>query len=440
MQYILQESELSEQEGSGEEPQPDSADPTPPTQPEALEPEHTTDVSPEPGVIEGEVIVIDQEDTPADHTPRTQLPYWLHIPLTIVLCLLFVAGSLLTPVLTPTATITLLPVTRSISLTSIIQVTARHMPALTLTQRILVPATGHRHQDAARAHGVITMYNGQFHRLTIAAGTIFMGMDGVQVITDQVAVIPAGNPPSYGQASVPAHAVLPGAQGNIPAYDINTACCAPSVFAKNTTAFIGGAGARDIIVVTRADINTAVTSLLLALNQGEDAALRVQLHEGEALLPTACAPHIPADHQPGEEAQHDTITVSLTCGGIAYTAHDVYEDATKLLTARAATTLGADYAQIGATRITIDQASITNSRQGQAHMRVHVSGTVVYRITPAIQQRLTRLIAGKTREQAAALLVQYPGIAGVSITMRGGNRTLPQDPKAIRILVQYTPD
>ena len=55
--------------------------------------------------------------------------------------------------------------------------------------------------------------------------------------TGQDATIPAGNPPSYGQVTVAAHAIQSGSRGNIAAYDINEACCALSVLAKNTEPF-----------------------------------------------------------------------------------------------------------------------------------------------------------------------------------------------------------
>jgi hypothetical protein len=68
---------------------------------------------------------------------------------------------------------------------------------------------------------------------------------------------------------------------------------------------------------------------------------------------------------------------------------------------------------------------------------VQVTGTWVYQITPAMQQHLLRLIAGKTKQQASASLLQIPGIAGVQISAEGGNRTLPEDPRRIHIIVVY---
>jgi hypothetical protein len=438
---ILEEAELTDNT-SGQEQQPESPEPTTSPQPEeekteTQEQEVTALVTTEPEVIEGEVIEIEQPDLSEDHLPPKQKPYWLLIPCTIVLCLSIPGVSLLLPLLSPSATITIIPAEHTLTATAAIQVQGRQLPLLTLMQSLSAPATGKRHQDATRAAGTITFYNGLLTSQTVAAGTIFTGKDGVQIITDQAAHIPAGNPPSYGQVSVSAHAVLTGQQGNIPAYDINAACCATSVVAKNTRGFTGGASARDFFVVAGEDINTTVTSLLLALSRSENAALQAQLHPGEALAVSSCTPHVVSNHKPGDEANQVTVTVSETCGGIAYASHEVYADAVQLLTAQATTTLGAEYALLGDIQITIVRATIINRSQGRATMLVQVTGTWVYQITPDMQQHLLRLIAGKTTQQVGAMLLQLPGIAGVQISVKGGNRTLPEDPRGIHIIVIY---
>src|SRR6266699_3737559 len=246
---ILEEAELTDNT-SGQEQQPESPELTTSPQPEEEKPETqeqeiTALVPTEPEVIEGEFVEIEPQETTEDHRPPKQKPYWLLIPFTILFCLVFVAASFLFPLLTPTATVTIIPVERNITLTTAIQVHGRELPALTLIQSTTAPATGKQHQDPTRAAGTITFYNGLLSSQTVAAGTIVTGNDGVQIITDQAARIPAGNPPSYGQVTVSAHAVVAGPKGNVPAYDINTACCATSVVSKNTESFTGGAAARE---------------------------------------------------------------------------------------------------------------------------------------------------------------------------------------------------
>ena len=125
--YALTDATLT-QNTNEQEPQPEQ--------------ETTAIVSPEPDVIEGEVIELSPPESPEDQTPPKQKPFWLFIPLTLLFCLLFVADSFLVPLLSPSATIIIIPAMRTISLTTVIQVPARQLPALTLTQSTDIPATG----------------------------------------------------------------------------------------------------------------------------------------------------------------------------------------------------------------------------------------------------------------------------------------------------------
>ena len=406
-------------------------------QPEVQELEPIALVPAEPDVIEGEVIVIEPEEETADHLPPKQKPYWFLVPFTIFCCLVFLAGSYILPLLTPTATITIIPVEQTITTTAPIQVPGRALPPITLIQSTSVKATGYTHQDATRAVGTITFYNGSFTPQPIAQGTILTGHDRVQVITDQAAIIPAGNPPVYGHASVSAHTRIAGEQGNIPAYDINQACCANAVLAKNTEAFTGGAAARNARIVTRVDINNAVTSLLIMLDQSEDAALQAQLQPGEALIPPSCTPTVSSSHKPGDEATEVQITISEACGGFASVAAMLYAHATQLITAKSSTMLGATYSLIGDIQVNIIHATITDPTRGIASIVVKIDATYVYQLSPDEKQQLVQLIAGKTKQQAINTLMQFPGIQAASIHLAAGNTTLPADPNHIHIIVMY---
>ncbi len=423
-----------------EEAQPETQEPVPKTQEAAPEQETMALAPTEPDVIEGEVVIIEPPEPSEDYIPQKQKPYWLLVPFTILCCLLFLAGSCLLPLFTPTATITIIPIERTITATTATQVQARALAPLTLSQSATVPATGKRQQAATRAAGTITFYNGLLTSQTVAAGTILTGSDGIHFITEQSTTIPAANPPLEGQVTVSAHAITTGASGNIPAYDINQACCATSVLAKNTTAFTGGRNARAYSVVTKSDLANAQAVIQATLTKSEQAALTTQLNSGEALITPPCKPGVSSNHKPGDEATRVTVTVSDTCGGISYAAHDVNANATQMITAEAAERLGTGYSLIGDIQITIVQATVPSSHQGGAHIIVQVTGTWAYQITPRIQEQLAALIAGKTKQQAERTLLHVPGIARVQITLRGGNQTLPQDAKAIRILVQYNPD
>src|SRR5258708_13915119 len=87
------------------------------------------------------------------------------------------------------------------------------------------PTTGKGHQDATSAHGIVTFYNGAPSVQTVAVGTLLTGTNGVQVVTDQDAMIPAVVYPTLGQTTAPAHAVIGGPPGNIKAGQIYGPCC-----------------------------------------------------------------------------------------------------------------------------------------------------------------------------------------------------------------------
>src|SRR5713226_9208223 len=122
MQTITVEETALTQDTNEQEPQMDIAEPASTMQPEAPEQEITALVPAEPEVVDGEVIEIEPQESLEDNLPPKQKPYWLLIPFTVLCCLVFLAVSFLVPLLTPTATVTIIPVERSIITTAAIQV------------------------------------------------------------------------------------------------------------------------------------------------------------------------------------------------------------------------------------------------------------------------------------------------------------------------------
>ena len=234
----------------------------------------------------------------------------------------------------PLAHITLILKFQEVSTETSLQ-TGRILAPLQLSQSATVATTGRGHQDPKQATGTITFYNGQLNSVFIPAGTPFTGNDGTQIVTDQDANIPSANPPIEGQASVLAHAVNAGTQGNIPARDINTACCATAVLAVNLTPFQGGANERNFPFVTKADIENAAIPLKAAVTRSVTAALQTQLKGNEQLVTLPCAPQVSADHQINEEASSVKVTATLTCSGVAYNQTTLEQQATQLLTTQA---------------------------------------------------------------------------------------------------------
>jgi hypothetical protein len=387
---------------------------------------------------EPEITVVDA--TPPQNTKNTSsiftyaiLFFAFFLPLSAIFFQLYLLYN------PPIATVTIIPTVQTFSLKSTIQL-GRMVHPITLSQSQTVATTGKGHRNATRATGTITFYNGQLISITVSAGTILTGADSVQVTTDQDATIPAAdltaNPPLIGNATVSAHAVNPGASGNIQALDINIACCS-SVVAKNSS-FSGGQDARDFQMVAKADITNVSTSLKTLLSASTKGALQGQLQPGEELQTLPCSPIVATDHQPGDEATKVTVTVSETCNAAAYNKDELQRKATQLLTSQALRRLGAGYSLLGDIQVTPTSIE-PNREQKRVVVSLHAHATFVHTFTAQEQAHIKRLIHGKTKQQAVQLLATVPGIETASIISSGfGDETrLPTDPRNIHVVVLY---
>ncbi len=252
------------------------------------EPEETYHVYPVPG---GMVILKeDPEDQVIDAAipPNTQPPSRLFTCVTVLFALLLPLSAILLQVYLafnpPIVTVTIMPAVQSVTVRGTVHL-GRLIPPITLSQAATTKTSGRGHEDAKQARGFITLYNGQFTAQTVPAGTMLTGADGRQIVTDQDALIPAGNPPSYGQVSVSAHTVAAGASGNIAAYDINQPCCAAAVRAENVNTFSGGQDERNFQTVAKADIDNAASPLKTALSASINGAFHGQLAHTTPMQP-----------------------------------------------------------------------------------------------------------------------------------------------------------
>jgi hypothetical protein len=114
----------------------------------------------------------------------------------------------------------------------------------------LVP-TGVRTYSATTAHGVLMITNGSIIAQIIPAGFTIGG-----VATDSAVYVPAGSADGYGKAIVPAHALLSGSAGNLPAFAID-AVIGSSVYIRNLSAFRGGQDSYTVTYVTEQDRQAA---------------------------------------------------------------------------------------------------------------------------------------------------------------------------------------
>jgi len=146
---------------------------------------------------------------------------------------------------------------------------------------------------------------------------------------------------------------------------------------------------------------------------------------------------VSSDHKSGDEARTVTVTVSETCGGIAYAAHEVYANATQLLTTEALQRFRTGYSRIGDIHISVLHATITDRARGIVTLALTLDAAYAYTLTPGVKQHLVQLISGKPRQQAITILLQCPGIQAASMHLARGNIALPADPTHIHLIVMY---
>jgi hypothetical protein len=339
------------------------------------------------------------------------------------------------PLVEPTATVIIIPSVTTITTTSTIEVEGRTLASLTLTQARTDQTTGTGHQDAQTAHGIVTFYNALPSPQTIPAGELLTGSDGVQVITDQIAYLPAGTLATNGQATVSAHAVVVGPQGNIKGGDIYGACCRMNVFVANGP-FSGGTVARSFPMVTQSDLDNATKHLQASLMPGITASLTAELHQGETSTPAICTTKASSDHKAVEEATQITTTLTATCTAFAYQTQDILAQMRTRLTQATEAQLGDGYSMVADPVITVEKSWIQGSRltlqvKSQAHMAYQ------------FQEQLARIkahIAGMSKAQAITWLTRLPGVSSVSVDITNGTdtSTLPRDTSAIHCTILYT--
>ncbi len=364
----------------------------------------------------------------------------------------------LVPGITPSATVTITPASSDLTNTYEIfgvtgtpdpsqrQVQARQLSSTSPTQSRTVNATGVMQTSGIQATGTITFYNGAFKDQQVNGGTTFILASGVRIVTDRSVDIPAASTPPNshaGSASVSAHAAAIGPAGNIAALTIDGTCCSTdgSIFAKNIAAFSGGQDPQNFTVVSQSDIDGAAKPLENALTPEAQNTVKSQIHPNEKLVNSLqCTPNVTSDHNAGDRATNVTVTVKVTCSGEVYDQQAAQLIASNLLKQQAAKTPGPGYALVGDLTTKVTQVMVTDPKKGTLLLQVKAEGIWVFQFSDAQKQALANLIAGKSKQNALALLVKQPGIAKADIVVSGGDgNTLPADPTQITIVVQSVP-
>ncbi len=367
-------------------------------------------------------------------------PRWWMIAL-VVLCILLIGVGIrlaLSPHFSPSASVTLVTQSQQLTTMSTVQVVTngvadpiknqvpgRALPAITMSEQQTVPTTGMTHQAAQAAHGFLTFYNAAPYIQKIQAGTLLTGADGVQVLTDQEATIPAAIMPTEGQVTVSAHATIAGLQGNIKAGDLYGQCCRLNVFVANNV-FHRGQDARIYQTVAQQDINTVVSGIKNSLEQSVQAALQTQIQPSETLItPLSCTQNVTSNHQVGAEATQIHVTLDETCTGLTYTTQAVTTLLTTLATTDASKRLGMGYTTTG--------VHVTQTHATKHGLDITSVSLGAYAFTQDQQDTFKVMIAGMSKDKATATLLHMTGVQSVSITLKNST-TVPSSIQDIHLL------
>jgi hypothetical protein len=315
------------------------------------------------------------------------------------------------------------------------EIQVRTLQARTSTEHATVPATGSGHQDAQPGRGQVTFYNLATYEISIPAGVLLTGRDGIQVMTDDPAQVPAGNPPTLGAYTVHAHTVRLGPTGNIAAGDIDVLCCANGIVAKNQQPFSGGQEARSYTAVVQQDIDSASAPLITTLTRQAQADLQAQARPGERLTQARCSPHVLADPAVGQESTQSTVTVWVSCNSAAYNQQQIDSLAATLLQQQVSAALGTHYALSGRIATGDAQLPLSNA-QGILSLLVPAQGLWVYQLDQQALHDALKQLVGKPQRTAQAQISSLPGVLQVTIQIAGGDgHTLPTAFDQITVIV-----
>jgi len=172
------------------------------------------------------------------------------------------------------------------------QVQARLLSFTSSTLTNVVPATGQGTTPATYATGTLLVSNPQTTPQTFLPNRYITNTDStIAVTTDTAVTVPAANGNQPGTAKVSAHAVKPGASGNIAAGSINHSCCNGAMNISNPSAFSGGTDAETNTIVLQSDQYNAAYPLEGSLTRDTQASLNAQIHANEKLVGSiSCAP------------------------------------------------------------------------------------------------------------------------------------------------------
>jgi hypothetical protein len=380
----------------------------------------------------------------------------------VLLLVLLAGGTALLIVFFPAnaATVTITPASERITHTYAIslvagepgvsQIKEHTLSYTTPLQSQTVPATGKEHHDATKAQGQVSI--SQIHLLNPRDNNSSVGPSNVQANDGVLVTIGVFTAIEGGSATVDASASTAGQGGNISAHDIDglydiyeSNLTIPvrqigTAYIQNPAAFTGGQDASDFTYVQQQDIDGVANPLIAQLTPDAQQQTRQQLQSGEQLVhDITCINSENTDHQAKEMVNTVTVTVQVTCNGIAYNKQDLLTAAINAQKADEITRRGTSYQPSGAITTGVPHLS-ASSQVGSAAYEVPTDGIWVFQISKAQQQEIARSIAGHSQQDATNLLLQRKGIKSAVITTTGSvGSALPASPGSIKFTIVHIP-
>src|SRR5437763_9847434 len=155
------------------------SEPLTPFAPDAEQPAEDEDDSPD-AIFFRAVAEIPTQPLPRHFTPQWKLQRSLErhcIFLLLLVVLSLLATAILRIINQPVVTVTLLPLHKSVQLTTTLPILTRTLAPVTISRTLTAPTTGKGHQDARAATGTLTFYNGSNTAQSVTTGTKLTGND-----------------------------------------------------------------------------------------------------------------------------------------------------------------------------------------------------------------------------------------------------------------------
>jgi hypothetical protein len=343
-----------------------------------------------------------------------------------LIVLAVVAGILM--YILPTATVTLVPVEKSISAdlvyglatpgnnydVSIQPVAITH----TSTFDKKIPTTGERFEPDGTAAGSVLLTNPLLQEVTVPSGTALTGKNGMNYVTQENVSVPAADPYgslSFGSATVAVAAASAGDSGNTDAGTV-VGQLDSGIFFNNRDAISGGTMKR-IAVVSQADLDALKQAATADLSGKVDKDFQSSIQSGLQLVPDSTSKTDPAFQyslNAGQDGTEVSIHATQTVTGEVFDPGKLNalakEEAARQLAAKA----GTNEIILGDT-VTIGDpvplpGGISFSRHATARTRAVISADE--------QKSLEKQIVGKGEDDVQAILGSMSDVASYHIAIK----------------------